>query len=172
MKRGLALLVLAAPLMAAAPLRGVAADSPDASFYKKAAEGGIAEVDAGNLAQQKSNNAQVKDFAAMMVKDHSAANEKLKTLAASKNITLPTTPSLGQMAEKAKLDVLSGDTFDKSYIRGQVKDHKETITLFKKESASGQDADAKAFATATLPTLQHHLKAIRAIAVDAGVTPK
>jgi putative membrane protein len=114
----------------------------------------------------------VKDFGAMMVKDHTAANEKLKTLAASKNITLPTSPSIGQMAEKAKLDVLSGDTFDRSYSRGQVKDHEDTITLFKKESASGQDADAKAFATATLPTLQHHLKAIRAIATEAGVSTK
>ncbi len=74
------------------------------------------------------------------------------------------------MAEKAKLDVLPGDTFDKSYIRGQVKPHEETITLFKKEIASGEDADAKAFATATLPTLQHHLKAIRAIAAESGVS--
>jgi len=172
MKRTLALLVLAGPLMAAAPLLGVAADSPDAAFYKKAAEGGLAEVDAGNLAQQKSNNAKVKDFGAMMVKDHTAANDKLKSLAASKNITLPSSPSVGQMAEKAKLDVLSGDTFDKSYIRGQVKDHEDTIALFKKEVASGEDADAKAFATATLPTLQHHLKAIRAIAAESGVSAK
>jgi putative membrane protein len=172
MKRALALLLLAGPLVTAAPLLALAADSPDASFYKKAAEGGMAEVEAGNLAQQKSNNAQVKDFGAMMVKDHTAANDKLKTLAASKGIALPTSPSVGQMAEKAKLDVLSGDAFDKSYIRGQIKDHEDAVALFKKESASGQDADAKAFATATLPTLQHHLKAIRAIAAEAGVNTK
>ncbi len=54
----------------------------------------------------------MKDFGAMMVKDHSAANDKLKTLASSKNITLPTSASIGQMATKAKLEVLSGDTFD------------------------------------------------------------
>jgi putative membrane protein len=167
MKGLLAMLILTAPLAA------VAANSyPDASFYKKAAEGGISEVDAGNLAQQKGNSQAVKDFGAMMVTDHSAANEKLKTLAASKSISLPTSASVGQMATKTKLDVLSGDTFDKSYIKGQIKAHQDTIVLFKKEIASGQDAEAKAFATATLPTVQSHLKKIKMIAADAGITKK
>ena len=108
----------------------------------------------------------------MMVKDHSAANEKLKTLAVTKNIDLPTSASVSQIATKAKLDVLSGDTFDKSYIKSQVRAHRATIALFRKEIASGQDADAKAFATATLPTLRAHMKAINAIAADAGVSTK
>ena len=163
MKRIVALLILAAPLVA------VAADNPDASFFKNAAEGGISEVDAGTLAQQKGNSQAVKDFGSMMVKDHTAANDKLKTLAASKNVSLPTSASMGQMATKAKLEVLSGDTFDKSYIKGQVKAHHDTIVLFKKEIAAGQDADAKGFATATLPTLQAHMKKINTIAADAGV---
>jgi putative membrane protein len=165
MKSLLAMLILAAPLAA------VAADSnPDESFYKNAAEAGISEVDAGNLAQEKGNSQAVKDFGAMMVKDHSAANDKLKALAASKNISLPTSASIGQMATKAKLDVLSGDTFDKSYIKGQIKAHRDTIVLLKKEIASGQDPDAKAFATSVLPTVQGHLKKIRMIAADAGIT--
>jgi putative membrane protein len=77
---------------------------------------------------------------------------------------------MGQMAVKAKLDVLSGDTYDKSYIKSQIKAHRQAIALFKKEIASGQDPDAKAFATATLPTLRMHLKAIRSVAADAGMT--
>jgi putative membrane protein len=176
MKSLLALLILAAPLTAGAviltaPLRAGAADSsPDGSFYRHAAEGGISEVEAGNLAQEKGNSQAVKDFGAMMVKDHSAANDELKALAASKSISLPTSASVGQMASKAKLDVLSGDTFDKSYIKGQIKAHQDTIVLFKKEIASGQDPDAKAFATATLPTIQGHLKKIKMIAADAGIT--
>jgi putative membrane protein len=169
MKRVLAFLALASAPMIWAPLV-TAADSPDSSFYKHAAEGGIAEVEAGNLAQQKSSNQKVMDFGAMMVKDHTAANEKLKTLAASKNISLPTSSSVGQMATKAKLEVLSGETFDKSYIKGQVKAHQETVALFRKEIASGQDPDAKAFAKETLPTVRSHLKAINAIASSAGVS--
>jgi putative membrane protein len=166
MKRVLALVMMVSPMIA------FAASNPDGSFYKNAAEGGLSEVDAGTLAQDKGNSQKVKDFGAMMVKDHSAANDKLKTLAASKGIDLPKSASIGQMASKAKLEVLSGDTFDKSYIRGQIKAHRETIALFKKEIATGQDADAKAFATATLPTVRMHLKDITAIASAAGVSTK
>jgi putative membrane protein len=159
-------------LMLAAPLAALAASNPDAAFYKNAAEGGISEVEAGKLAQDKGSSQKVKDFGAMMVSDHSAANDKLKSLAASKDVSLPSSSSVTQMASKAKLEVLSGDTFDKSYIKGQLKAHRQTIALFKKESTMGQDTDAKAFATATLPTLRAHLKAITAIATDAGVSTK
>lgn len=159
-------------LMLGLPALAIAASNPDASFYKKAAEGGIAEVEAGQLAQGKGNSQPVKDFGAMMVKDHSAANEKLKTLAASKDITLPSSSSVGQMAAKTKLDALSGDAFDKSYVKGQVSAHRQTIALFRKEISSGQDADAKAFATATLPTVRSHLKAITKIAADMGIKTK
>jgi putative membrane protein len=167
MKSLLALLILAAPLAA------VAADStPDASFYKHVAEANISEIDAGTLAQEKGSSQAVKDFGAMMVKDHGAALDKLKALAATKSISLPTSASIGQMATKAKLDVLSGDTFDKSYIKGQVKAHQDTIVALKKEIASGQDTDAKSFASAVLPTVQGHLKKIKGIAADAGINKK
>jgi putative membrane protein len=150
-------------------LTATAADNPDATFYKKAAEGGLAEVDLGKMAQDKSKTPAVKDFGAMMVADHSAANEKLSAIAARKNITLPTSPSISQMASKAKLELLTGATFDKSYIKGMVEDHQEDIKEFQQEAASGQDPDAKAYATATLPTLKKHLKKIQAIAVAQGV---
>jgi putative membrane protein len=166
MNRLVALLVLACPLAA------FGASNPDASFFKHAAEGGIAEVDAGNLAQQKASSQNVKDFGAMMVKDHSAANEKLQAIAASKDVTLPTSASVGQMASKAKLDMLSGSTFDASYIKGQVRAHERTLELFRKEITAGQDAEAKAFAKETLPTVKAHLKAIKAIAAQAGVAVK
>jgi putative membrane protein len=165
MKRLLVGMVLIAPLTAFA-----ADSSPDSAFYKDAAEGGIAEVELGNLAQQKSSNQSVKDFGAMMVKDHSAANDKLKAVAAAKNISLPTSPSVGQMATKTKLEVLSGDTFDKSYVKGMIKDHQDDIAMFKKEAASGQDPDAKAYAIATLPTLRAHLKKIQAVAAGNGIS--
>jgi putative membrane protein len=168
MRKLFAMIALVSPL-AVAPL-AFGADDPDATFYKKAAESGIFEVDAGNQAQQKASMQPVKDFGAMMVKDHSAANDQLKTLAASKSISLPTSASMGEMAEKGKLDVLTGDTYDKSYIKGQIKAHHQAIALFKNEIASGQDADAKSFAQQTLPTLKKHLKAARDIAMQNGWT--
>lgn len=159
-------------LMSAPVLLWGAESSPDKSFYKNAAEAGIAEVDAGNLAADKASDPKVKDLAAMMVKDHTAANEKLKTLADSKGIKLPSGASVMQKAEYAKLKVLSGDTFDKSYIKGQVKDHRQTIALLKKEIASGQDPEAKAFAQSVLPTVESHLKSIKEVAAADGVATK
>jgi putative membrane protein len=145
------------------------ADSPDSSFYKSAAEGGISEVELGQLAQQTASNPAVKDFGAMMVKDHSAANEKLKALAASKQVSLPDSPSMTQKAFKTKLNLLSGDSFDKSYIKGMIEDHKEDIKEFQKEVSEGKDPQARAFASATLPTLQMHLQKIQSIAASAGI---
>ncbi len=167
MKRLTLSLVLLAPA-----LLWAADKTPDSSFFKNVAEAGIAEVDAGNLASEKATDSKVKDFAAMMVKDHTAANDKLKQLAETKGVKLPSGASVAQKAEYAKLKVLSGDSFDKSYIKGQVKDHRKVIAMLKKEIASGEDADAKAFAQSVLPTIQSHLKAANTIAAAEGVTTK
>jgi putative membrane protein len=145
------------------------ADSPDSTFYKNAAEGGMSEVELGQLAQEKATNPAVKDFGAMMVKDHSAANMKLKTLAASKQVVLPESPSVMQKASKTKLDMMSGDSFDKSYVKGMIEDHKSDIKEFQKEASEGKDPQARAFAAATLPTLQMHLRKIQSIAAAADI---
>jgi putative membrane protein len=152
------------------PFLAFAADVPDATFYRNAAEDGIAQVDMGRLALQKAHNQSVKDFGAWMIKDQSAANEKLKSIAESKNITLPANTSVAEMVAKEQLKGLSGASFDKSYVRGMIKDHQEDIAAFKKEAASGQDPDARAFASATLPTLEARLKKIQSIAAEAGVS--
>ena len=99
MKRILASVICAVPLLAFG-----ADQSADKSFFKRAAEGGLAEVEAGNLAASKGNSQAVKDFGAMMVKDHSAANDKLKSVAAADNVSLPSKPSVRQMAAKTKLE--------------------------------------------------------------------
>jgi putative membrane protein len=156
---------ITALLLASAAVAG----SPDSSFYKNAAEGGMSEVELGQLAQQKASNPSVKDFGAMMVKDHSAANDKLKALAASKQVSLPDSPSMMQKASKTKLNMMSGESFDKSYVKGMIDDHKQDIKEFQKEASEGKDPDARAFASATLPTLQMHLEKIQAIAAAAGI---
>jgi putative membrane protein len=159
-------------LMLVLPVAAFAASNPDASFYKNAAEAGIFEVDAGHMAQEKGNSQQVKDFGSMMVKDHTAANDKLQSIASSKNITLPTSASVGEMATEAKFKVLSGETFDKSYVKSQISAHQKAIALFHKEATSGRDADTKAFASASLPMLHSHLKAATSIATAMGIKVK
>ena len=145
------------------------AASPDSKFLKSAAEGGMSEVELGRLAQSKASKADVREFGAMMVKDHSAANDKLKALAARKQESLPGGPSVMQKATKAKLEVLSGETFDKSYVKGMIDDHQKDIEEFEAEARQGQDSDVKAFADATLPILRRHLERIKAIAAAAGI---
>ncbi|HEV2704262.1 MAG TPA: DUF4142 domain-containing protein [Steroidobacteraceae bacterium] len=152
------------------PVCALAATDPDSNFYKHAAQGGISEVELGNLAAKKSHNPAVQEFGALMVKDHSAANEKLRAVAESKHMTLPKKAGAAEMATKAKLEVLSGSAFDKSYIKDMIKDHEQDIAEFKRESISGQDPDAKAFAAATLPTLEEHLQKIKSLASSDGQT--
>jgi putative membrane protein len=124
----------------------------------KLAQGGMTEVEAGKLAQAKGTAPGVKEFGAMMVKDHSAANEKVKALAASRNVTLPQTPSAEQKETMKGLQMQKGAQFDQAYVQAQVKAHEKTVAMLKAEIASGRDADTKALAQELLPTVESHLK--------------
>jgi putative membrane protein len=160
-----ALLALACAL----PLVALAADNPDESFYKKAAEAGMAEVEAGHMAQEKGSSQAVKDFGAMMVKDHTGANNKLKSIATAKNVKLPDSAGMMNKAREKKADMKSGDSFDKDYIKSQIKAHEDTVELLQKEIDSGKDPQAQAFAKETLPKVKTHLEKINQIAASEGV---
>jgi putative membrane protein len=133
-------------------------EAPDHTFVVKAAEGGLAEVDLGQLAADKASSEDVKKFGQRMVTDHSKANDELKALAQQKNITLPTEVDAKDKATHDRLAKMSGAAFDKAYMQHMVADHKTDVNEFKKESASGKDPDVKAWAGKTLPTLEEHLK--------------
>lgn len=134
----------------------------DRNFIEEAAKGGLAEVELGNLAQQKAQNQQVKDFGARMVQDHSKANDELKKVAAAKGVQVPAGLDKSAQKEKDKLEKLSGAKFDREYMSHMVKDHKKDVKEFDKQARSSKDADVKQFAAATLPTLQEHLKLAQA----------
>ena len=135
----------------------------DEDFIKEAAAGGMMEVELGKLAQQNAGSQKVKDFGSMMVKDHSKANEALKTLAESKRVTLPMAMDDKMKKEMDMLKTKKGADFDKAYVDLMVEDHKKDVEKFKTESKMAKDDDVKAFATKTLPTLEKHLNAIEAI---------
>ena len=130
----------------------------DKTFVKKAAEGGLAEVELGQLAAQKASNEEVKKFGQRMVDDHSKANDQLKQVAAQEHINLPTEPSAKDKATKARLEKLSGEQFDRAYMRDMVKDHRTDVAEFAHEAKMGKDPAVKSFAESTLPTLREHLK--------------
>jgi len=130
----------------------------DTQFAKKAAEGGMAEVKMGQLAQQKGTAESVKKFGARMVEDHTKAGTELKGVAAQEKITLPEDMTAKDKATYDMLSKLSGAAFDRAYARFMVRDHEEDVADFRKEADGGHNAAVKDFATQTLPTLQDHLK--------------
>jgi len=141
----------------------VATDAETSSFLVKAADGGMTEVKLGQLAQQKGNDPRVKDFGSMMVHDHSAVNDQVKTLAAQRNVTLPDSVSDDHKKEIADLSAKSGKAFDKAYVSAMVKGHESTIDLFEKSLDKSNDSEVKTFINNTLPKVRNHLDSIKAI---------
>ncbi len=151
-----ALIVTVAILSAAGMAKAAMLTSQ--SFGTDAATAGLAEIQLGRLAAQKSSNAAVKQFAAMMVKDHTAAAAKLKAVAHDDKIALPKAPTPEQRAVGEKLAGKSGGDFDTAYAAQMVKDHERAVALFQEASESPDlDPNLRTFAAKTLPTLEHHL---------------
>ena len=142
--------------------RNMKMSSADQKFMMMAATGGMAEVEMARLALEKSSSDAVKQYAQKMIDDHTAANNELMQVASTKGVTLPTQPDAKHMAMMAKMQKLSGMEFDMMYVKeAGVKAHQEMEKLFMKESMSGKDVDAKAFASKTLPTVRMHLQMAR-----------
>jgi len=142
---------------------GIAVVEDDAKFVVDAGNGGMTEVELSKLAQQKATNAKAKEYADMMVMDHTKANEELKALAKVKNVTLPAVLNDDSKKTWDDLNAKSGADFDKAYVSAMVSEHKKTVSLFENASTSVKDADLKAFIDKTLPTLKGHLDKITAI---------
>ena len=153
-------LAVAAALVAVGGIAAAAdtgVDAGDRAFLNTAAQGGMMEVAAGKLATQRAMDPDVKAFGKRMVTDHSAANDMLKSLAASKNVPLPESVSEEERTALGKLEGLNGTEFDKAYSQMMVKDHVTDVGDFEKEVKNAKDPDVKSFAEETLPTLRHHL---------------
>jgi putative membrane protein len=132
----------------------------DQAFVVAAAQINLTEIKLGEVAVQNAQREDVKDFGRRMVKDHTAINEDLKTLAAQKNVVLPDSLDADNQMMVDKLTALTGADFDHAYVSGMFKGHKKAVKAFKAESAATSDADVKAFADKTLPLLEEHLKLI------------
>ena len=143
-------------------------NSATTEFMTKAAQGGMAEVELGKLAAQKGSSSKVKEFGEQMVTDHGEANDKPKELAARKGVTLPTQLPAPALREHDKLSRLSGVDFDREYMSNMLADHKKDVAQLSAQAKTAHDADVRAFAQATLPTVQHHLE----MAKDAEAATK
>lgn len=127
------------------------------SFATQAAIIGKAEIELGQMAEQRSQSKDVKNFAQRMVKDHTAADAKLKKIAGKATLNLPDTLDAEHQAVKQKLSGLKGDAFDKEYIKAMAQGHDKAVALFEAASQGTQmPSELKEFAASTLPTLKEH----------------
>lgn len=144
----------------------------DRDFVKEALQGGMAEVQMGQLALQKSNNDQIKQFAQKMIDDHTQLGEQMKPVAQQLGIKEPKDISKKDKEIVAKLQNLNGDAFDKAYVQTMLKDHKHDNMAFKREAESGADPNVKQAATQGEQVISAHLQLIQQIAKSQGVTEK
>jgi putative membrane protein len=155
------------PDTAAQPNSGAAASSPsgnsDQAFVTKAAQGNSAEVALGKIVADKTKDPSVKQFAQMMVKDHTAALNELQELAQSKNLNFNDDLPDDAKALQTKLSSDTGKQLDKDYMDDMLKDHQKDVQEFTDQSQMAKDPDVKQWASKTLPILQKHLEKARQI---------
>lgn len=142
----------------------------DHAFVSKALEGGAAEVQLGQLAAQKSQSPDVKQFGQKMVQDHTQLGEQMKQVAKAMGVSEPKGPSKKDKQLMAKLQGLSGDQFDQEYIKAMVKDHKQDLKDFKDEAQMTQDPNLKQVTTTGENVITQHLQMIEQIAQAHNVT--
>jgi putative membrane protein len=133
------------------------ANVPDRVFVIRATLGGAAEIELAQVAEQKTRNDAVREFARHMIRDHSRADEALGKLAEADGIPVPEEPDAKQREIRDGLSRLSGPEFDIEYLRVQVQNHQRMAQLMEYEIGSGADAQVQGFAAATLPTVFKHL---------------
>jgi putative membrane protein len=146
------------------------ASMADRIFLKNALQGSMAEVQTAQLALSKTSNDQVKQFAQTMIDDHTKLIEQTKPVAMQNGVNIPSGPSKKDQAEMAKLQALSGDAFDKAYMKDMVKDHKADNNDFKSEAESGQSQQVKDLAAKGDPIIESHLKMAESVAKSIGAT--
>jgi putative membrane protein len=133
----------------------------DQQFLEQAAHAGTAEVKLGAMATEQAASPEVQQFGQRMVTDHTKANQELMALAQAKDIAVSAKMDAQHQETATALSKMEGSKFDREYMRHMVMDHEKAVQLFSRASQQSKDADIKAFATKTLPTLQEHLQMAR-----------
>ncbi|MGK9055629.1 DUF4142 domain-containing protein [Neorhizobium petrolearium] len=143
-------------------------NNQDRLFAQLLAAGGLAEVELGRMAGGKAKAEAVKQFADMMVRDHTDANARIKELADAAKIPLPAELDGDHRVVRDRLEKLSDEAFDAAYIKAQIVDHQKTAQLLAWEISFGEDGDMQRQAAAMLPVVLDHLR--RAQEINAMLT--
>ena len=133
-------------------------------FVNQAASGGLFEVQSSELALQKSQDANVQEFAKQMVADHTANNQELIATAQAEGLTVPTQISSPQAELMQTIQGAEGDAFDTAYVQAQTTAHETAVTLYQTYAQGGDNQALVAYAQKSLPALQQHLEHVQGMA--------
>jgi len=179
----LALAMIGAGTASATEVLGMGTPSAE-QFRAKASSSDAFEITSSKIAQTHASDAQIKDFAAMMIRDHTASTDKLVALGGISKASLESKMEPGkdgkyagndllstsQAAELNSLNSKSNTDFDKTYMDDQVQGHKDAVALMEDYAKNGHNAKLKAFAAEVLPTIKEHLSMAQKI--DAKLEKK
>ena len=147
----------AALVLSMAPFAYAQSAKTPQEFATMAASSDMLELESSKLALEQAQNASVKEFAQMMIKDHTTASENLKAAASKDGVTVPAEMLPKHAAEVQKLNGQTGAEFDAAYVKTQVAAHEEALALMKSYAENGEGA-TKAHAEKTAPVIQMHLE--------------
>ena len=140
----------------------------DKQFVQKAAEGGMFEVKMGQLAADKATSPDVKEFGQKMVTDHTALNDEMKPIAEKMGVTPSDQLEAKDQAMYDKLSALSGQDFDKEYLRMMVMDHRNDVREFRHEAQTTKDPQLKAAVMKGEKVITEHLHMVTSLAKKHG----
>jgi len=136
----------------------------DQQFVDFAAQTDMVEANVGQMAETSGSAQGVKDLGQVLVTDHTGDYNQISQVAKTASLTVPTAIDAGH--NKMMIDPftkLKGAAFDKKFA-AEVAGHTKAIEVYKKEAADATSPDLKSYAQQTLPTLQKHLDAAKALA--------
>lgn len=150
-----------------APAQKKAAREPamgDQQFVDFAAQTDMVEANLGQLAESVASSGAVKDYAQMLVTDHTNDFHQLYNVAHGANLNMP--DAIDAEHKKMMIDPsqkLKGAAFDNRYIHEMIAGHTKAIAVYKKEAGDAQNSALKSYAEQALPVLQKHLDGAKAL---------
>ncbi|MFL6447248.1 MAG: DUF4142 domain-containing protein [Bryobacteraceae bacterium] len=148
--------------------QSAASGTSDQNFVEFAAQTDMTEAHLGQMAAEQATGQNVKDFAQMLVTDHTNDYKQLATVAGKANIDVPKGLDAAHNKMIAPFEKSKGAAFDHRYAHEMVLGHEKAIAQYKQESEKGTNADLKAYATQALPTLEKHLQAAKELTSAKG----
>lgn len=151
---------------------GKALSATDRNMMRDLAYANLSEVAMAKLAQEKTSNDEVRNYAQRMIDDHSKAMDQLQQLAQAKGVQLPTAPDAKHQAMEKKLRAMSGQEFDRQYMQqAGMQDHRKVHSLVARISTRAQDPDLKTLAGNLLPNIDQHLQMAQQMRSSKGAQP-